>query len=200
MAVLAALLWGGLAMGGFALMPRGLEAISLIEFTMLALAAFGSVATVVTRSRLLAILALGLLGSSVAAIFVFYGAIDVAMTQLLVETLIVVIVAVALLKLPRLTPNPGLEVRWGHLGLAVATGVAASLAVMAVLTTELDRRITGFFEAASYPDAFGRNIVNVILVDFRALDTLGEIAVVVVAALAAVALLTLKRDGAERAR
>jgi len=199
-AVLAALLWGGLAMGGFALMPRALEPISLIEFTMLALAAFGTITTVVTRSRLLAILALGLLGSTVAAIFVFYGAIDVAMTQLLVETLIVVIVAVALLKLPRLTPNPGLEVRWGHLGVAVATGLGVALALMAVLTTELDRRVTDFFEAASYPEALGRNIVNVILVDFRALDTLGEIAVVVIAALAAVALLTRTRERRESAR
>ncbi|MFP4126084.1 MAG: hydrogen gas-evolving membrane-bound hydrogenase subunit E [Alphaproteobacteria bacterium] len=200
LAVLAALLWGGLAMGGFALMPRALEPISLIEFAMLALAAFGAIATVVTRSRLLAILALGLLGSTLAAIFVFYGAIDVAMTQLLVETLIVVIVSVALLKLPRLTPNPGLEVRWRHLGVAVATGVATALALMAVLSTELDRQVTDFFEAASYPEALGRNIVNVILVDFRALDTLGEIAVVVIAALGAVALLRPKGERREGAR
>jgi multicomponent Na+:H+ antiporter subunit A len=53
----------------------------------------------------------------------------------------------------------------------------------------VDRRITDYFEIASWPEAFGRNIVNVILVDFRALDTFGEIAVVVIAALAAYALL-----------
>jgi multicomponent Na+:H+ antiporter subunit A len=200
MVALAVLLWGGLVMGGFELVPRAIAPVSLIELAMLGLAAFGAVATVVTRSRLLSILALGLLGSTIAAIFVFYGAIDVAMTQLLVETLIVVIVAVALLKLPRLNPNPGLEVRWVHLGVAVATGVATSLALIAVLATELDRRITGFFEAASYTEAFGRNIVNVILVDFRALDTLGEIAVVVIAALGAVALLTRKAGRREGAR
>jgi multicomponent Na+:H+ antiporter subunit A len=54
---------------------------------------------------------------------------------------------------------------------------------------DIDRRITDYFEIASWPEAFGRNIVNVILVDFRALDTFGEIAVVVIAALAAYALL-----------
>jgi len=191
---LALLLWGGLVMGGFAVLPVSATVPGLMEWAMLGLATFGTVVTAVTRSRLLAILALGLLGSSVAAIFVFYGAIDVAMTQLLVETLIVVIVAVALLKLPRLTPNTGLHIRWGHLGVSVAVGSAVSLALMAVLTTELDQRVTGFFEAASYPEALGRNIVNVILVDFRALDTLGEIAVVVIAALGAVALLRLKAD------
>ena len=54
---------------------------------------------------------------------------------------------------------------------------------------DFDRRLTSFFEAASYPEAHGRNIVNVILVDFRALDTFGEITVVAIAAIAAFALL-----------
>ncbi|MEM9757459.1 MAG: hydrogen gas-evolving membrane-bound hydrogenase subunit E, partial [Pseudomonadota bacterium] len=58
----------------------------------------------------------------------------------------------------------------------------------------IDRRLSDFFEAASWPDAFGRNIVNVILVDFRALDTFGEIAVVVIAALSAVAVLRGRRE------
>ena len=201
MTVLAALLWAALAMGGgFSLTPDGLVTPALIELTMLGLAAFGAIATVMTRSRLLAILALGLLGSAVAAIFVFYGAIDVAMTQLLVETLIVVIVAVALLKLPRLTPARGLEVRWRHLGVSLAIGVGVAAALIAVLNTDLDRRVTAFFEQASYPDAFGRNIVNVILVDFRALDTLGEIAVVVIAALGAVALMRARRTRMEPPR
>ena len=54
---------------------------------------------------------------------------------------------------------------------------------------DIDRRLTDYFEVTSWPEAYGRNIVNVILVDFRALDTFGEIAVVMIAALAAYALL-----------
>ncbi|MEO0694033.1 MAG: hydrogen gas-evolving membrane-bound hydrogenase subunit E, partial [Pseudomonadota bacterium] len=62
--------------------------------------------------------------------------------------------------------------------------------VMLMVTAgPIDRRLTDYFEATSWPEAFGRNIVNVILVDFRALDTFGEIAVVVIAALGAYALL-----------
>jgi multicomponent Na+:H+ antiporter subunit A len=61
--------------------------------------------------------------------------------------------------------------------------------MVAVLQDDLNRRVTDYYEIASWPDAYGRNIVNVILVDFRALDTFGEIAVVVIAALAAYALL-----------
>ncbi len=188
-ATLAALLWSALIAGGFAVLPQAGRMPTLIEWTMLALAGFGAIATAATTSSLLAILALGLLGGTVAAIFVLYGAIDVAMTQLLVETLFVVIVAVALLKLPRLAPTTGARIRWRHLGLAGALGTGTTLTLFAVLSVDLDRRVSDFFEVTSVPEAFGRNIVNVILVDFRALDTLGEIAVVVIAALGVLALL-----------
>ena len=73
------------------------------------------------------------------------------------------------------------------------TFIGVAFVVAAVLTRPFDARITEFYEAASLPDAFGRNVVNVILVDFRALDTLGEVAVVLVAAIAAVAALTAGR-------
>ena len=62
--------------------------------------------------------------------------------------------------------------------LAVSVGTVVTLAMLAVLTTPIDRRLSDYFEVTSWPEAFGRNIVNVILVDFRALDTFGEIAVV----------------------
>jgi len=70
-----------------------------------------------------------------------------------------------------------------------------TLTLLAVLATPLDRRLTHYFEVTSWPEAFGRNIVNVILVDFRALDTFGEIAVVVIAALSAYALLRTASNG-----
>mgnify|MGYP003148949955 FL=1 len=68
-------------------------------------------------------------------------------------------------------------------------GASISLILLSVLGQPLDLSLTSYFEAASYPDAHGRNIVNVILVDFRAIDTFGEIAVVAIAALSALALL-----------
>ncbi len=88
----------------------------------------------------------------------------------------------------------GLKIRWAHLGLSTALGTGVTLALFAVLSTGLDRSVTGYYEEASVPEAFGRNIVNVILVDFRALDTLGEIAVVVIAALGALALLKIRAE------
>ena len=62
-------------------------------------------------------------------------------------------------------------------------------AIKSVLGTGLDPYLTDFFEAKSYPEAHGRNIVNVILVDFRGFDTLGEISVIVIAGIAAIAVL-----------
>ncbi len=149
------------------------------------------ITVVVARSRLLAICCLGVVGAGIALLFLTYGAPDVALTQLLVETLTVIIVALVLLRLPdlnsrRTTP---LKVRLSNAVLAVSMGALVSVLILAVNSTELDLTITQFFEANSYLAAHGRNIVNVILVDFRSLDTLGEITVVALAGLAGYALI-----------
>jgi multicomponent Na+:H+ antiporter subunit A len=153
----------------------------------------GAAQTVLTRSRIAAVAALGVVGIGTALIFIFFGAPDVAITQLMVEVLIVVLVAVVMLRLPRLTDTPA-RFRAGHAVIALSVGAVTSLTLLAVLSAPLDRRLSDYFELASWPEAHGRNIVNVILVDFRALDTFGEVAVVVVAALAAVALLRQNRE------
>jgi multicomponent Na+:H+ antiporter subunit A len=67
-----------------------------------------------------------------------------------------------------------------------------------VLGTDLDLTLTAFFEETSAPLAYGRNIVNVILVDFRGLDTMGEVAVVVIAGVSAIAVLLAGRRRAAR--
>lgn len=148
----------------------------------------GAVLTAITSSRITAMAALGVVGIGVAMIFIVFSAPDVAITQLLVETLVVVLVAVALLRLPLLDQG-GRDHRPLDAILAGAVGLAVTLVLLAVLETPLDLRLTEYFEVTSWPEAFGRNIVNVILVDFRALDTFGEVAVVVIAALSAYALL-----------
>ena len=149
------------------------------------------VAVVRTRSRLLAICSLGVVGAGIAMMFLIYGAPDVALTQLLVETLTVIIVSLVLLRLPRLNarkPSRSAGKMWNGI-LAIAMGTLITALILAVNQTDLQRSVTDFFEANSYVAAHGRNIVNVILVDFRSLDTLGEIAVVALAGLAGYALI-----------
>ena len=139
-----------------------------------------------TPSRLTAIAALGGVGAGIAIVFVLYGAIDVAMTQLFVEILVVVFLAIAMVRLP---PSGAVPFHAGNAAVAVLLGVAVTLTVLSVLGTDLDLYLTTYFEQSSAPLAYGHNIVNVILVDFRGFDTLGEISVIVIAGVAAVAVL-----------
>jgi multicomponent Na+:H+ antiporter subunit A len=155
-----------------------------------------AIGTVVrTKSRLLAICGLGVIGTTVAILFLAYGAPDVGLTQLLVETLTLIIVAIILLRLPPLNPQtfPGGFRQALRLAVSIGSGLVVTALLLAVTQYDVDRTITAFYEQASYLEAHGRNIVNVILVDFRSLDTLGEITVVAASALAALALIRKNR-------
>jgi len=184
------LIMGGTLFAADALrLPQAWPNVLIKEVSVVILIVAGAAMAALTSSRLLAVCALGVVGVGIALVFVMYGAPDVAITQLLVETLVVVLVAAVMLRLPRLqraAKEPG---RARRAMLALLVGSIVTVTLWAVLEVPLDRSITTFFEIASVPEAFGRNIVNVILVDFRALDTFGEIAVVAVAAVAAYALI-----------
>lgn len=145
----------------------------------------GAAAAVATRSLIRSVIGVGIVGFGSALLFLVNGAPDLALTQFSVEVLVVVILAALLLRLPTITPFTRRR-RERRLDAILATLFAAILfAGLATLTAApLDRRLSDFFSSASYPEAFGRNVVNVILVDFRAIDTLGEMAVVGFAAIA----------------
>jgi len=149
-----------------------------------------------SASKLLSICALGVVGAGIALIFLSFGAPDVALTQLLVETLTLIIVTMVLLRLPRLqnAHEPGLAPRLFRFSLAAACGLLVTVLLFLVGQQPVDRTITEFYEKASYIEAHGRNIVNVILVDFRSLDTLGEIIVVAASAIAGLALVRKRKD------
>ncbi|MDM7949673.1 hydrogen gas-evolving membrane-bound hydrogenase subunit E [Hydrogenophaga sp.] len=148
----------------------------------------GAVLACGVRNRLVLLLATGLVGFGCGVLFLFTGAPDVAYTQFVVETVFVIVVASVLIRLKRQgrgssLPEPALR----PLALAVALLAGAVLTALLLLATAgtFDTSLTDFFAARSVPEAFGRNVVNVILVDFRALDTLGEITVVMLSFLAA---------------
>jgi multicomponent Na+:H+ antiporter subunit A len=108
------------------------------------------------------------------------------MTQLFVEILVVVFLAIAMVRLP---PSGAVPFQLGNAVLATVLGVGVTIALLSVLGAQLDPYLTSYFEARSYPEAHGHNIVNVILVDFRGFDTMGEISVIVIAGVAALAVL-----------
>ena len=186
----------GIPIYAYDLMPDTFEwpAAPWHVYGVLALTVTGALALMFSRSRLQAILSMGVTGFSVALLFLLFGAPDLAYTQFMVETLSVVIIALVLLRLPVDTYDsrhilPSLR----DAAIAIAVGVFITVLLIAITSGPLDLSLTNFFAENSYTAAHGRNIVNVILVDFRALDTLGEIAVVMVAGLAALGLIKIRR-------
>ena len=159
-----------------------------------ALMMIAAIVVAISSSRLLSICALGVVGSGVAVLFLIFGAIDVAITQLMVETLFVVLIATVLVKLPRFPgkQHPGRAGVFRDASIAIGAGVVMTIITLGVSLAPIDMTVTQFFEENSLTKAYGRNIVNVILVDFRALDTLGELAVVATAAMAVIALLKVR--------
>ncbi len=148
----------------------------------------GAVLACFVRDRLVLLLATGLIGFGCGVLFLFTGAPDVAYTQFVVETVFVIVVASVLIRLKRQGRGNSLaEPVLRPLALAVALLTGAVLTALLLLATAgaFDASLTDFFATRSVPEAFGRNVVNVILVDFRALDTLGEITVVMLSFLAA---------------
>ena len=141
------------------------------------------------RSRLAAIVALSVIGLIVALTFARFSAPDLALTQLSVEVVMIVLLLLALGVLPEkvpVEPNVARHVRDGLV--AVAAGSGTAWTVWTILTRPLNS-ISDYYLEQSVPGGGGSNVVNVILVDFRGFDTLGEIAVLGVAALGVYALL-----------
>jgi multicomponent Na+:H+ antiporter subunit A len=152
--------------------------------------------------RLALLLATGLVGFGSAVIFLFAGAPDLAFTQFAAETMFVVVAAAVLLRLRRAGRAGSLREGRSPSAdlLAILFGAATAGLVLAGAAAGPPVELAHFFGAASLAEAHGRNVVNVILVDFRALDTLGEIAVVLFAFVAAVPLLLDARRPVEPAR
>lgn len=144
------------------------------------------------RSRLAAVAALGAVGFSIAMIYTLFGAPDLAMTQFAIETLTVILFVLVLYRLPRFARYTGRKSRARDAIIAIGAGIMMTVLVLVVTATPLTSRLTPFFAENSYTLAKGRNIVNVILVDFRGIDTLGEITVLTVAAIGVLALMKMK--------
>ncbi len=157
---------------------------SPLQVVVAALVVGAALAAARSRRRFAAVLCLGGVGYGVAVLFVIQGAPDLALTQLLVETLAVVIFVLVLRHLPeRFSETSRRLSRLSRA--AVSAGVGTFVAAFALIAgaARQEPAVSGEHLARALPDGGGRNVVNVILVDFRGLDTMGEITVLAVAAL-----------------
>jgi multicomponent Na+:H+ antiporter subunit A len=170
----------------------GTPTVYLPEAIALALLVGGAIVATVVYSRIAAVAAIGVVGYAVALLFLVFSAPDLAFTQFMVETLTVVILVLVLMRVPlEITAFRGRNGRLRDGAISLAVGATVALVLLSVTQGELDLRLSEYFIANSVPVAHGHNIVNVILVDFRALDTLGEIFVVTVAGLSCLGLVRL---------
>ena len=156
-----------------------------------------AIAVVWVHTYLRGLVFLGMFGLGVALLFLVNAAPDVAMTQVLVETLIVIIVVLNISRLPvlpHIVPEP---VRLRILNLCIALSLGFTVTTMLLVITHgwFDSFVSDYYQQNAVALAHGRNIVNVILVDFRAIDTLGEIIVVATAAIGIYGLLRLREKG-----
>ena len=167
------------------------DGVSVLAAIILVVAAVGTV--LIHHNRLAALLLLSVVGLIVALIFVRFSAPDLALTQLSVEVVTIVLMMLALYFLPQVTPNESRPWRVSRdIALAAVAGIGVGLIVWAVLTRPYST-IADYFIANSVSGGGGTNVVNVILVDFRGFDTLGEITVLAIAAVGIYAMLrTLK--------
>ena len=188
---LAALVWLILLFSG------GMPALELDwdiypwEAIIAALIAGGAAVAVTTRSRLGAVTALGVVGYGIALVYVLFSAPDLAIAQILVETLTVLLFVLVFYHMPRFGADTARSSRLRDGIIAIAAGVLVTLFVLAASGT-VTVPISDYFLENSQPLAKGHNVVNTIIVDFRALDTLAEVAVLAIAGFGVFALLKLR--------
>ena len=193
----ALLLGAGIVAAGVELWPlasfsgsiasSSIDGISLLATGVLIVGALGTV--LLHHNRFAALLLLSVVGLIVALIFVRFSAPDLALTQLSVEVVTIVLMMLSLYFLPQLTPNESSTPRVARdILLAAGAGGGLGLLAWAVLTRPYNS-IADYYLANSVSGGGGSNVVNVILVDFRGFDTLGEITVLAIAAVGIYAML-----------
>jgi monovalent cation:proton antiporter len=170
----------GLLRSSFALPILETIPLDFVPIALLLVAGAGGV--LLARDAISAIIFTGLTGFGTAATFLVMRAPDLALTQLLIEAVTVILLLLALRFLPPLRARPRSPMfRVADFILALSVGVGVFAFLMAS-SSPLQERISTYYLENSYAEAGGRNVVNVILVDFRGYDTLGEIVVLAIVA------------------
>ncbi|WP_167996017.1 Na+/H+ antiporter subunit A [Arthrobacter pigmenti] len=163
----------------------------------------GAFAALRATKRFMAVIMVGLTGYGIALIFALQGAPDLALTQLLVETIVMVAFVLALRSLPaRLWQRePGRKYRVLRAVLGISFGLVMAAIAMSAMASRVAEPISLSFPQLAYDDGGGANIVNVTLVDIRAWDTFGEISVLAIAATGVASLIFVRgrSDGRVRA-
>lgn len=171
---------------GINITSMDLAPVEIHELILMGVVISGGLAAMLSRSRLAAIVAISLVGLPLSLFFALMRAPDLALTQLVVEVVTSVLFLLVFAHLPQMKVYPR-RPAYQDVNVVVSIGVGVVAALLTLLANSeraFQPEIAQWMVANSYESAGGKNVVNVILVDFRGLDTMGEIAVLALAGLA----------------
>lgn len=165
--------------------------ITTSEFVVVFLMVTSIFFVVFSKSRTAAIVALGVIGFSNCLFFLYYSAPDLAMTQFSIDTLTVLLFMLVLFKLPLNKTFSSVPIRIRDAVISLFFGALIAILALEVFEESSIREVSDYYADNAYILAKGRNVVNVILVDFRGFDTMVETAVLVIAAIGVFSLMYL---------
>jgi len=155
-----------------------------------------TIAILFSKSRLTSIILLGAVGYTVSLFYVVFRAPDLALTQLVIETVSVALFLLCFYHLPKnARKKESIPFKLSNAVISVLVGLVVMLIAIASYSTKLFDSISPYYVDNTYIKAAGENMVNVILVDFRGFDTLFEIAVLAIAAIGIYSMITLRMGG-----
>lgn len=153
---------------------------------------------VTTPSRLTSVVSMSVIGYCICLIFVIYSAPDLAMTQFTIDTLSTVLFVLVLYKLPGFINFASKKILYRDALISIGFGITIALVALKAWSEPISREISNFYGENAYLLAKGKNVVNVILVDFRGIDTMFETVVLSIAALGVYSLIRLRLKSSER--
>ncbi len=171
---------------------KSLSDLTVYEIVIIIIMFLSTLFTIFSPSRLAAVASMGIIGFAFCLLYLFYSAPDLAMTQFSVDTLTVILFVLVLYRLPKYLKFSKNYLRIEHGILSSIFGFMITYLILKVISEPKNTEISDFYAENSYVLAKGKNVVNVVLVDFRGTDTLIEITVLIVAALGVFGLLKLR--------
>ena len=177
----------------FILDTSSVAEIHAFEIVLMAIIAIGSVSILFVKSRMTSIILLGAVGYSVSLFYAIFRAPDLALTQLVIETVSVALFLLAFYHLPNVNRHEEKRsFKVSNAIISLGVGIVVTLIALSAHSSKTFDSISQYYIENTYKKAGGENMVNVILVDFRGFDTLFEIAVLGIAALGIFALVKLR--------
>jgi len=151
-----------------------------------------------TKSRLTSVVSMSVIGYCICLMFVFYSAPDLAMTQFTIDTLTTVLFVLVLYKLPSFINLASTGQRYRDMAVSLGFGTILAIIALKVINEPITTEISDFYGENAYIMAKGKNVVNLILADFRGIDTMFETVVLGIAALGVYSLLKLRLKSTEK--